>query len=326
LSRVAFVTGATGFVGSHLAEQLSADGWRVRALVRPTSDAALLRSLGAELVPGDLGDGEAMARGSDGADTVFHLAAATAAPNEAGYHRANAEGTERLVRAALAASRQPRRIVYLSSYAACGPSVEGRPRRMDDPPRPLTAYGRSKLVGEAALASASAGGIETVALRAPAVYGPRGRELLPYFRLVARRLAPAPGGAPRRLHLVYAPDLASAALRAADAPAGIYAVAEPRVHLWPAVVQEMANALGTRPLRLALPPALVRAAAAATQAAAGLLGRTPAFNREKAEEMLAEGWVCDLEGSRAVLPPQAATPLEEGMQRTVQWYRAEGWL
>jgi nucleoside-diphosphate-sugar epimerase len=326
VSRVAFVTGATGFVGSHLAEQLTAAGWTVRALVRPTSDVALLCSLGAELVPGDLGDEAAMARGADGAEVVFHLAASTAAPDEAGYHRANAEGTERLVRAALSAADRPRRIVYLSSYAACGPSIEGRPRRVDDEPAPLTAYGRSKLAGEAALAAARDAGVETVAIRAPAVYGPRGRELLPYFRLVARRLAPSPGGPARRLHLVYAPDLAAAALRAADSPPGTYAVAEPRVHLWPDVVAEMARALGTRPLRVALPPALVRTAAAVTQGAAGLFGITPAFNREKAEEMLAEGWVCDLAGSDALLPADAATPLEEGMRRTVDWYRAEGWL
>jgi nucleoside-diphosphate-sugar epimerase len=301
-------------------------GWQVCALARPASDTALLRELGAELIPGDLGDRDALARGVDGAEVVFHLAAATAARDEAAYHRANAEGTEAVVRAVLASDPRPRRIVYLSSYAACGPTVDGRPRRADDPPRPLTAYGRSKLAGEAALTKARDAGVETVAIRAPAVYGPRGRELLPYFRLVARRLAPSPGGAPRSLHLVYAPDLAAAAVRAADSPQGTFAVAEPRVHLWPHVVHEMARALGTRPLRLPLPPVLVRAAATVTQSAAALLRRPASFNREKAEEMLAEGWVCDLAGSEALLPPGTATPLEAGMRQTADWYRQAGWL
>ncbi|MDB4947703.1 MAG: hypothetical protein JWM27_352 [Gemmatimonadetes bacterium] len=326
MHRTAFITGATGFVGGHLAERLAADGWNVRALARPAADTAHLRALGAALVPGDLADGDALRRGADGAEVVFHLAAATAAPNEAAYHRANAEGTRNVVRSLLAAGSVPRRVVYLSSYAACGPTVGGRPRRLDDPPAPLTAYGRTKLAGEGELAAARDGGVETVALRAPAVYGPRGRELLPYFRLVARRLAPAPGGPPRRLHLVYAPDLALAAARAADTPTGTFPVAEPAVHLWTDVVAQMARALGTRPLRLPLPPGLVRAAAALTQGAGALLGRPVAFNREKADEMLAEGWVCDLAGAAAVLPPALATPLAVGMEHTVRWYRSQGWV
>jgi nucleoside-diphosphate-sugar epimerase len=323
---VALITGATGFVGGHLAERLAAEGWHVRALVRPTADVSLLRGLGAELVPGDLAAEDALRQGADGAEVVFHLAAATAARDEAAYQRANAEGTRAVVRSLLAAGSVPRRLVYLSSYAACGPTVGGRPRRVDDLPQPITAYGRSKLAGERALDEAAAAGVETVAVRAPAVYGPRGRELLPYFRLVARGLAPAPGGPPRSLHLVYAPDLALAVARAACSPTGTFAVAEPAVHAWPHVVGEMARALGRRPLKLALPPALVRAAAALTEGAGALLGRPVAFNREKAEEMLAEGWVCDLEGSEALLPPERATPLAEGMERTVRWYRTEGWL
>jgi nucleoside-diphosphate-sugar epimerase len=326
MGRVALITGASGFVGGHLAERLAAAGWHLRALVRPASDTALLRALGAELVEGDLAAPAAIARAAAGADTVFHLAAVTAARDEAAYHLVNAQGTRHVVEGALLAAPRPRRIVYLSSYAACGPAADGRPRRLDDPPAPLTAYGRTKLAGEHALAAARDAGMETVTLRAPAVYGPRGRELLPYFRLVARRLAPAPGGPPRRLHLVYAPDLAAALERAADAPPGTYPVAEPVEHPWSAVVAEMARALGTRPLRLALPPALVRAAAAATEWAGAAAGRPVAFNREKAEEMLAPHWVCDLSASGAVLPPGEATPLAEGLARTAQWYRTTGWL
>jgi nucleoside-diphosphate-sugar epimerase len=325
MSRTALITGASGFVGGHLAERLAARGWHVRALVRPTSDTTLLRELGAELVHGGLDDVDAVARGASGADTVFHLAAVTAARGEEAYQRANAQGTRNVVAGMLAASPRPRRLVYLSSYAACGPSRTGLPRRAEDPPQPLTAYGRTKLEGEAATHAAAEAGVSVVTLRAPAVYGPRGRELLPYFRLVARGLAPSPAG-PRRLHMVYAPDLAAALERAADAPPGTYAVAEPAEHLWTEVVDELARAVGTRPLRLALPPGLVRAAAAATEWAGAAVGRAVPFNREKAEEMLAESWVCDLAGAGHVLPAGEATPLAEGLARTAGWYRTQGWL
>lgn len=325
MSRSALVTGATGFVGSHLVERLASSGWRLRALVRPTSDTALLERHGVEPVVGDLADPAAIARGADGVDTVFHLAAVVAAPSEAAYLRANAEGTEAVVEGLRRAGTRPRRLVYLSSYAACGPARADRPRGAGETPQPLTGYGRSKLEGERRIRAPFAEGIETTIVRAPAVYGPRDRALLTYFRMVDRRFAPLPAGE-RRLHFIFAPDLARALEGAARAPAGTYAVAEPVAYTLEELVDAIARALGKRPLRIGLPPALVRAAAAATEGIGRVAGFTPAFNREKAEEMLAEGWVCDLAGSEALLPPGDATPLEQGIERTARWYRTNGWL
>lgn len=326
MSRTALITGATGFVGGHLVRRLAEAGWTIRALVRPSSDTRELDRAGAERVPGDLSDPAALRRGADGADTVFHLAAATIAPDEAGYRRANDEGTRNVVDGVLTCSRRPRRLVYLSSYAACGPAREGRPRRADETPEPLTTYGRTKLAGEAAVHRAAEAGVQTVILRAPPVYGPGDRALLPYFRLVARRLAPAPAGPELRTHMIYVDDLAAAVQRAADASPGTYAVAEPVEHPWSAVVGEIARAVGRRPLRVPLPPALVRGAGALAERFGGLLGGAGVFNREKAEEMLAPAWLCDLTGLEALLPAGTATPLTEGIGHTARWYREHGWL
>lgn len=321
----ALLTGATGFVGGHLVERLRAEGWRLRALVRPTSDTTLLERHGVERVVGDLLDPQGLARAAEGVDVVFHLAAVTAAPDEAAYFRANAQGTEAVAEGLRRASPRPRRLVYLSSYAACGPARGGRPRRAEETPAPLTAYGRSKLAGEERARALEGEGVEVVVVRAPAVYGPGDRALLTYFRLARMGIAPSPAGE-RRLHLIYGPDLARALVRAARVPAGTYAVAEPVEHPMSELVAAIARAVGRRPLRVPLPAGVVRAAAAVTEGAGRLLGSTPAFNREKAEEMLAEGWVCDLTGSEALLPPSEATPLEEGVARTAEWYRTNGWL
>lgn len=326
MRRRTLITGATGFVGSHLVQRLTSQGWQVGALVRATSDTRLLRRHHVELHPGDLSDEEAIRRAVDGVDVVFHLAATTFARSEQDFVRANVEGTRRLVEAITSAASPPRRLVYLSSYAACGPADDGRARAVDDPPAPLTAYGRSKLAGEALVRPLEARGVEVVILRAPAVYGPRDRALLSYFRLVRWGLAPSPAGAGERLHLIYVCDLAAALARAADGPTGTFAVAEPVEYAWDDVVDAMASALQRRPLRLPLPAPLVRAAARTTETLGGLVGRTVPFNREKAEEMLARAWVCDLAGSQALLPPEEATPLPNGIAATVRWYKREGWL
>lgn len=326
MRRYALVTGATGFVGSHLVERLASEGWGVRALVRPTSDTGHLRRLGVELETGDLADGEAIRRASGGVEVVYHLAAETFARSAEAFERTNAAGTRRVAEGVAAAEPRPRRLVYLSSYAACGPSLPDRPRSVEDPPAPLTAYGRTKLAGEAVARELEGRGVEVVVVRAPTVYGPRDRALLSYFRMVRWGLAPSPRGGAERLHVIFAPDLARALERAADGPTGTFAVAEPRVHAWGELVDAIADSLRRRPLRVGLPAPLVRAAAGVSQAAGGLLGRAAPFNREKAEEMLAAGWVCELAGSEALLPPADATPLADGIADTVSWYKRQGWL
>jgi nucleoside-diphosphate-sugar epimerase len=323
MRRRVLITGATGFVGGHLAERLTAEGWEVRALVRPTSDTARLRRLGAELWTGSLGDREAVERAAQGVEVVYHLAAVTGLRADTDFHRANVEGTRSVVEAARSA--RPRRLVYLSSYAACGPSRPERPRALEDPPAPLTAYGRTKLAGEE-IVNGLDGGVQTLTLRAPAVYGPGDHAFLPYFRLVRMGLAPAPTGGERRFQMLYVADLARALAGAADAAPGTYPVAEPREYLWKEIVAEMAAALGRRPLPIPLPPMLVRSAATATQAIGSLMRRGVVFNREKAEEMLAPSWTCDLSGSDALLAAADATPLATGIAETVRWYTRQGWL
>jgi nucleoside-diphosphate-sugar epimerase len=321
------LTGATGFVGRHVAEAFAHAGFRVRALARTPGRASHLAELGFDVTLGSLDDHEVLGAACRDIDTVVHMAALTHARTLAEYDRVNVEGTANLLDAVLTSPEPPRRFVYLSSLAAAGPIVDGRAVQTEDEPRPLTAYGRSKLAGERVCLEA-AGRIEVAILRAPAVYGPHDTDLFHFFRLAKYGVLPVPTGPARPLQMVHVADLARALVRAVVAPraAGVYHIAEPRVYTWEEVGQLVGEAVERRVRVVRVPAALISGLAAASEATAGALGRSSIFNRDKARELLAPGWLCETESARADLGYEASITLADGLRTTAQWYRQQGWL
>lgn len=320
------VTGGTGFVGSHLVERLCRENTHVRVLIRKTSDTSRLpREV--EIVEGDLQNQAALARAIQGVECVFHLAAATRARSEHEYFHANADGTQQLIEALCAAHPRPRRLVYLSSLAAAGPAHEGKPVQLQDRPRPITAYGRSKLVGEQHCLRAPAK-VDVIMLRAPAVYGPRDRDLFMCFVLAARGLLPVPQGPERLLQFIHVSDLVEALILAATASnaSGLYHVAESRPYAWSEITTWLAQAVGRRVRAVRVPPWLVQTAAFVSEVGAAAVGRATIFNREKAREMLAPGWLCETESAKRDLGFEGSIPLPVGLRGTAAWYREHGWL
>lgn len=320
------LTGATGFVGSHVADALVAAGWSVRALVRSPDKAERLMLAGIEVVRGELGSRDDLERAVAGVDVVLHLAGLTRGRSAAEYDAVNAAGTRTLLEAARRADPRPRRFVYMSSLAAAGPARD-EPITANDEARPLTAYGLSKLRGERASLEA-AGDFEVVVLRAPAVYGPRDRDMLAFFRLAARGVMPVPAGPERPVQLVHVADLADAVVRAATQPGatGIYHAAESRAYGWREVADLMGAAVGKRVRVLPVPGWVFMAAATGAEVLDAALGRAGIFNRDKARELLAPGWLCETERAWQDLGFKTRIPLNEGLAATAAWYRSEGWL
>ena len=321
------ITGGTGFVGSHLVETLASQPFSLRALVRKQSDAERLSAMGVECIRGDLNDPLALARAVEGVEVVFHVAAVTKARTQTIYDKINAEGTRALVTAIQAATTRPRRLVYLSSLAAVGPARNGRPVGLDDVPQPLTAYGRSKLAGEDACL-AVADQMDVVTLRPPAVYGPRDRDFFLFFVWAMRGVLAIPTGGDRLLQLIHVHDLVDALIRAATLAraAGIYHIAEARSYAWRDVVNWIAKAVGKRVRTVRVPHWLVQAAASVSEFGAATLGKETIFNRDKARELLAPGWLCETAAAQQGLCFEARIALPEGLSSTAAWYRQQGWL
>jgi nucleoside-diphosphate-sugar epimerase len=323
--RTAFLTGATGFLGGHVARVLAADGWRVRALARDPSRAQELVGSGAEIIPGSLSGAADLARACEGCEAVVHVAGLVKARTLEDYRKVNLRGTETLLRAA-AVSAPAALFLFVSSQAAAGPARDGHPVAESDPPRPVSWYGLSKREGEEAVTRLWRG--PRVIVRPAVVYGPGDRGLLVLFRAAARGFLPVPGGS-RRIQVIAAERAALAIARASHRPdltgrTGFLCDPEP------VSVEELCRALAKLPEKparlLRLPDAAVRLAGAVESLVETLTRRSLPFNADKAREILAGDWLCDGAPLARDLELPAPTPLEDGLRSTWNWYVDHGWL
>lgn len=318
------LTGATGFVGGHVADALLARGRELVCLVRAPSRAAELDARGCRVVAGAIDDQEALRRLVEGADVLYHVAGLIAARTPADFERVNRAGTFAL--AGLARAAGVKRIVYVSSLAVSGPTVPGRPLEEADHDRPVTPYGRSKQAGEQAVRSS---GVPWTIVRPAAVYGPRDRELLRVFRLARRGVVPLLGDGTQELSFVHAADLAAALVAAGESPAtelGTYHASHAEVVTQRGFVEAVGRAVGARVRIVPLPRLVVQGALWTSGLAARLLGRATVLSPDKAEELLAPAWTCSSESLSRATGWRAAIPLEQGLRETAEWYRSAGWL
>lgn len=320
------VTGATGFIGSHLAEALVARGDDVACLIRPGRPRRFIAELPVRWAVGSWEDPAFLREALRDREVVFHVAGLTKAARREDFTRVNHLGTRAVVQACRTVS-SIRRLVYVSSLAAAGPSRDGRPVREEDPPRPITDYGRSKLRGEEEV-RAEAEKVPATILRPPAVYGPRDGDLLAAFRAVQRGVVPVPvRGA--RIDLCHVADVVAALLLAADGPGAAnqtYFVAGDRPVSWEEAGEAIAAALGVRAARVPIPAIAALAVAVGAEAWARLRGRAALLTRDKVREMRERCWLCDTSKIRRALGFRPGVEVREGLRRTAEWYRQAGWL
>jgi len=318
----ALVTGATGFVGSHLVDALQRRGATVTALARSAEKAASLTSQGIRVVAGHLHDETALLQAARDQDVVYHVAGVVAARNEAEFLRANRDGTKHVVAAAESAGT--RNFVLVSSLAAGGPSPRGLALDGSEPPRPVTSYGKSKLASEEVVRSSR---LQWSIVRPPMVYGPRDREVLKVFRLVRYGIAPLFGDGTQELSAIHAADLANALVLASEAPTGkTYVACHPEIF----TSEEFARVIGRTMKRsvrtLKVPPLLGRALLSVTEATARLTGQTTILTADKANEFFQAAWTGDPTPLISDTGWQPGYDLQAGMADTYHWYRKAGWL
>jgi nucleoside-diphosphate-sugar epimerase len=290
------VTGASGFIGQHLTAALLDRGDRVTRIRRPFEFAGLR---------------EAFRQ----VDAVVHLAGVVSAVRERDFYLANVDATRLVAEAARAAHA---RLIHVSSLAAAGPAPVTSPRSEDDPPSPITPYGRSKLEGE--LAVIGTPGLRWTVLRPGAVYGPGDRAMRPLFRLAMLGILPAVGRSGSAYMFIHVDDLIRALIAAVDRdPAGeTIFVAHPRPVTARDLLEAIRIAVGGRAPIVPLPLALTRLAAAIGDAVGWASGRPASINRWRYAELASEGFVCRVDRMRDRLGLQPLIELSEGIAMTVR--------
>ncbi len=323
------VTGASGFLGGHVAEALAARGDRVRALVRKTSNRKHLEKLeGVELFEGSVEQVDRVKEAVDGVDAIVHCAGIVKARGLDEFFAVNVGGTSNLVEAARNLGKKLKRFVHVSSLEACGPSADGLPVPHDQE-NPVTGYGRSKLAAEKVVLSAR-DEMPVVILRPAGIYGPRDVEVLDLIKSVKRGLFPVINGGRSKTIWIYASDCAAACLRAidADVPTGsTYFVDDGAGAIdIRQMFADIERALGKRALlRAPIPFPVLMTIARGVEVFGRITNRPVMLTREKAN-MLLQDWICSSEVTRRELGWEPKVPWSEGVPKAVAWYRQNGWL
>jgi nucleoside-diphosphate-sugar epimerase len=309
------VTGATGFLGSHIAETLVKQGFTVRCTVRPSSSTKWLENLELEKVNVNFNDEASLQTACQGVDVVIQNAGITRAKSDAEFFEVNTHATERLANAAIKAKVS--RFIFISSLEARGP---------DGFDTAISAYGKSKLEAEHRLTNLQ-NDIEMILLRPAGVYGPRDTDLLTLFQLAKYSFltVPATNG---RLQPVHARDVAEAVLATINGKAqvGPFDISEAHTYSWQDMGQMMEVALGRKLRVLKIPREIFLGAGYASETVSKLLNQAPKLDRRRAKSLAYYTYTCDTTPFKEAFGWQARISLQDGLAETAAWYKKQGWL
>lgn len=302
------ITGASGFLGSHIIKIMMNKGMSVHALLRESSSLKNLPDE-CEFTRVDFMNPDSMAEAIADADVIVHAAGATSAASQEEFDRANALVTKNILTARERYASNAL-FIFVSSQAASGPTGNG----------PVTDYGRSKLLGEFAVRDTD----NWVILRPPAIFGPGDPASTPVMKLALKGIFVSPLINGKGFCLVYARDLARLIADLPDYSDAVGKTLEPsygELFSWKDFHRILEKAAGRRILHIIIPPFLVRAAGFMSEALAPFTQKAPFFSRDKCKELLAAEWPLDDGLTCRITGWKPAVPVEEAMKETFQHIR-----
>ncbi len=322
------VTGASGFIGRHLVDELLRRGCEVHAQLRDTSDSQGIDPARVQVHRLDLTRDFDLRDCLSRVEYIFHCAGVTKGRTREEYFRINARACESFYAHCVRHARRLRGVVHLSSLAAVGPAELETPVNETVACRPVTHYGQSKFAGEA-VALQYAASLPLIVLRPPVVYGPRERNFFTFLRWIRRGWNLQIGTRRRALSLIYVHDLVRAMVEAARHPIdgeNVFFITDGQVYDWERVSGTAADLLNIRPRSLTIPEWALPVLAMASEAQALFHSGAPLLDRQRMIDLRQSAWTAAPQRffDRYQFRPQY--DLKSGLAESLDWYKKHRWL
>lgn len=325
------ITGATGFIGSHLAELLFKKGYEISVLTRKNSNNKYISHLPIEYKIADFMVPESLTEAVSGVDYIYHVAGVVAAKTSKEFFDGNQIATRNLLEAVITHNPNLKKFIHVSSLAAIGPALDAN-SAVDSKtiPHPITTYGKSKLAAEEEVLSRMSK-IPCTIVRPPAVYGERDIGVYSFFQAMQKSgFAPIIGFDKKLVSLVHQADLVNGIVMAGESQNSIgkgYFISSERYYSWEEVGEVTAKIIGRKKSRyIRVPHLVVFAAAAVSDFVGRFQKKPPIFDFEKGKDITQQFWICSVLEAKTDFGYSQEISLENGIERTMRWYKENGWL
>lgn len=316
------IIGATGFVGKNLVLQIT-QRQNLSILVRQTSNIELFKNnQNVNIFYGDLDKNEGIIEALDNIDVVIHCAAKTMGRSYWEFYKTNTQGTAHLITAML--KKNVRKIIYVSSHAACGPASAIAPAQEYEPKRPISFYGQTKNLAEELVINS---GLSFTIIRPVSVYGPHDKEILTYVKLLNHGICPIVGFGAKYLNLIYVKDLVDLVVKVIEKNHfmdRVYFANDGQCYSLDSVMDTIAKVLNKKSRKIYIPISLALFI--------GLLNDVflPAdkklVTRDKIRELGCQYWTCSSANANRELGFTPRYTFDQGIAETISWYRNQGYL
>jgi nucleoside-diphosphate-sugar epimerase len=322
------LTGANGFLGSHLVDRLLLESAEVHCLVRKTSNLKWLQDPRIHIHTCGLTDIPAMAAVFKNVDYIFHLAGTVAALNYEGYLYGNVELTKNLLEAALLSNTNLKKIVVTSSLAVGGPCTKDTPIDETGDFNAIALYGKAKVEQEK-LCQQYQDRLPITIARPSVISGAREAELFEFIKTINQGLVPLVGFQDKYVGIVNVKDLIEAfyQMALAEKTAGeAYYLSSEEIISWKELADLIATKLNKKPLYLKLPHGIIKLAGKLSGFVGKLRGTAPTFDFEKAKEGVQEAWICKVDKAARDFGFKQTVSIKDGVEEAIDWYKENNWL
>lgn len=324
---ISFVTGANGFVGSHLVDYLLEQGNEVHAIVRPTSNLQWLDGKDVKLHTCGLNSAKDLETAFQGADYIYHIAGVVKVPTKEAFMKGNAGMTRNVMEAAVHIPTI-KRVLVTSSMAATGYAEFGADVDETSPLRPIEPYGDSKVAQEA-VTKEYTDRVPFTIVRPPGVYGPRDTEVFAFFKAINSGVSAMMGFKAKEMSLIHVRDLVQGMYQAATSEKSLgetYFLGSLERYNWKELGDIASKAMNKKTWTIKIPHFVIFILGFFGQILESWFGVDVALNKDRAYRITRPSWYCNSGKAVRELGFQQTVPVDEGFKSTIDWYKEKGWL